>query len=116
MTLQEFITKHRIMMTVDDAGYNPNCEDWTFGVRHYRCRLRGNMNGRMQIHYSMGPMCKRPPTVNDVMECLRDDAHLLNSGEASSIGVSERPLRKQTDRLTRWLGDDRLAELLTTED
>jgi len=117
MTLDQFIEKHGITMTLKKVEENPYLFDSSSMTNHYRATLR--FQGRkMSVPFSTGSAWKEDPTVKVVLNCLANDAVSVevarSFGEwADDLGLSsdlaqwERVYRascKQTERLKKFLG------------
>lgn len=89
------------------------------GATSWRCTFR--YQGRsLTTPFYMGPALKDPPSTEDVLDCLLSDASFLTdfSGvedfvESMGYGEDRRrgestwlAVRKQTDRLRRFLGEE----------
>jgi len=127
-TIQQFCNTYRIHSEAKMVGENPNCPDWT-DAYHYRVTLRTYRPLRqLTVHFSMGYGHSREPEAFDVLECLAMDYYDKQEtfeGWAENLGYNtdsrkaERTYRacvEQAEKLERFLGDEKLQELLECEE
>lgn len=129
MDAKEFATKHDLRLETVMVFENPNAsEDWE-GARHFQYRLAslGKVPRYMIGFFSQGSAHKRPPTMADVLDCLRSDAQTISNGEGfrewcSDLGYEEDSLaaertynaiKAQTEDLRMLLGAKAFGELLS---
>jgi len=126
MNFGEFVEKHEIEMTVEDADSNPNMDsDPKWRANHYLCTLVVG-GKRMEVPFSQGTGIKGPPTVDGVLECLASDCRYVEDVDsfeewAENIGFdtdsrrAERTFRECVDQvreLSFLLGGAAYTELL----
>ena len=121
MTINAFIKKHKVRLTAEMVGENPNCPDWT-DAYHYKCILRCG-NRQMTLYFSQGYAICKEPSAASVLECLQSDSHC--DGQSfeewcSDLGFdtySREAVRaynnciKQTEKFKRLLGEDALEKI-----
>lgn len=73
-SLTEFVRAHAISFSVKPADSNPNMaqDDWHASATHWLCVLRRH-GARMTVPFSQGSAHTKPPTVEDVLDCLASD-------------------------------------------
>ena len=72
VTLAEFIATNGLRMTVRTRKANPNIDDMP---RNFTCTIIGrNDKGYMKVPFSQGSAHTKPPTIEDVLDCLASDA------------------------------------------
>jgi hypothetical protein len=84
MTFNEFIAMYRVKFKVERSDDNPYMPDMPSGSKHYKCKLWRYLDGKrrqMTIHFSMGPPHRNPPTVEEVLDCLADDAASIENAD-----------------------------------
>lgn len=72
LTIQEFITKNGITMTVEPTTGNPNIDSET-KMNHYRVIFSGGLT-ELTTFFSMGLGLEGKPQVEDVLDCLAQEA------------------------------------------
>jgi len=82
--------------------------DFGPGARHWECEL--SRQGRtMRFEYSQGSAHKKPPTLSDVIECLRSDASLAadeSGAEACGVKPSQwEKLKRDAEAFRAVVGD-----------
>lgn len=74
-------------LTCRRTNTRPESHNWPADARHWLCRLERNRQV-MEFPYTQGSAHKEPPTLADVLECLRSDARLAeDESEAQACGV-----------------------------
>ena len=73
-TLSEFLTAHPLRFAAHPARRNRNMPDWDAGAHHWRCVLANEADHRMTVPFSQGSAHRKPPTVEDVLDCLASDS------------------------------------------
>ncbi len=128
MKINDFIDREKLRITSSMVASNPYMR--IENMDHYRVTLSGN-GRRMILYYSKGEGFKgEPPTIQEVLRCLADDAGLIeNSGDFESFcgetGAeiesdedrrrelkSYKQCQAQTERLKTFLGQDAYETLL----
>ena len=124
MTIQEFIEKHEVSMTVRRVDKRP---DNLVGddMRHFKCVLARN-DSLYTTHFSQGLAHTIDPTCADVLDCLAMDASSFkNAGSfeefCDEFGYSDDSRRAEKiykacgrtcKKLERFLGHDASYELM----
>jgi hypothetical protein len=124
MTLDEFIGKYGLQMTVASIDSNPNFsadDKWLATAHHYRCIIKRGKK-RMTVPFSQGSAVTNPPTLPDVLDCLAMDSgaqlssfedwcgdfgYDLDSRKAEKLF---RVCRRQAQSLLRLLGSQAALE------
>lgn len=98
-TLAQFIEAHGITMTATRVASRPDKlnNDWDKTARHFVCTLsRGGMDtgkgplaAQMTICFSQGSARTKPPTVEDVLDCLASDACGIENSNGFEDWASE---------------------------
>lgn len=74
-------------LTCRRTNTRPESHNWPADARHWLCRLERNRQV-MKFPYTQGSAHKEPPTLADVLDCLRSDARLAeDESEAQACGV-----------------------------
>lgn len=126
-TIAEFIAKHKITMTVERADSNPNMDDGSNRMDHWRCKLKCARR-QMSLIFSMGTGHNgKEPDLKGVLDCLASDSTGIENARdfedwASEYGFNtdsrkaERTYKicqGQAKRLRQLLGDgDAFNDLL----
>lgn len=95
----------------------PESSRWPADARHWLCRLERNRQV-MEFPYTQGSAHKEPPTLAEVLDCLRSDARLAeDEDEAQACGVKLsdwETLKRQAHAFRLVVGD--AAEAIGDED
>ena len=116
-TVRGFLKALGATMTTAEIENNPIAADWK-EARHYRCEIR--REGRklpLFTYYSMGLAHEKPPTLEDVVSCLLDDAATSENRSfkewCRDLGYDEdsrkheqtyKAIGKNTSKLTAFFG------------
>ena len=116
MTTQEFVAAHKIGIRSSRVSSNPAAPEWK--ADHWRVTL--DRDGEtFSLVYSKGYGHKgAKPTVNEVLDCLRSDAWIVENDEFDDLELTykqSKALEKQISRLREWL-DDLWEAFLETEE
>lgn len=125
MTIEKFIEKNELSMSVKSADSNPNMSDHEHLTRHFFCTITNGQNS-MGLHFSQGSAHTERPTLTDVLDCLASDAGAVENANgfkdwASDLGYdtdsrqAEKTYKvcvKQADMLKALLGDSEYETLL----
>jgi len=123
ITMQAFINKHRIRISVEYADANPNMGRQD--MNHFKVTLR-RLGRQLSIPFSQGYGISGEPDAKSVLNCLASDASSLeNAGNfeswAGEYGYDTdsrkaeklyRAVEQQTAKLQRFLEPDQYQELL----
>ena len=125
MTLDTFLTQHRITMTTHSVRENPFMDN-SQSMNHWKCRLRCGRNS-MTVYFSKGYGHRgAEPTLPEVLDCLASDAADYDNAssfdewcdqygfDADSRKVEKtwKTIGKQRDNLERLLGPSAYEALL----
>ena len=127
MTIQEFITNHKLIMTSEVAVSNPNIED-SWKMNNWLCTIRMGQK-RIAIHFSQGLAIDEEPTLERVLECLASDSYSYENSNgfedwADDLGFSSdsrkaertyRAVEKESKKLLNFLGAEAYEVLLSVE-
>lgn len=132
-TMREFCSRYGISATAEWADANPYMTDkeWSRQASHYKVRLKrrdpqNRVRRSLTTYFSMGYAHTKEPTAIEVLDCLASDAGTTENNPdfeswARELGYDDdsrkaertyRVVSSQTERLKRFLGDDRYQELL----
>lgn len=132
MTMQGFISKHRIKAESKMVDRNPNMaadEDWSRQAHHYKVTISGVFHGRrkrLTTYFSMGSAFCKDPEAGEVLDCLASDAAGFENAQGFEDWASEygydtdsrkaertyKAVEKATDRLKAFLPPDDYKALL----
>ena len=130
MTVAEFVAEHGITMTAERVPENPNMaadDKWNAQASHWFCTFSSNtMKHGLKSYFSQGAAHTKPPTAEDVLDCLASDASGVENARsfddwADEYGYdadsrkAERTYNlccKQTDNLRTFLGKTDFDRLL----
>lgn len=75
ISLQDFVRKHNLVMTLTTADHNPNMADdtWARTATHWIARLHHGKK-QMAVPFSQGSAHTVPPTITDVLDALAIDS------------------------------------------
>lgn len=93
ITLAQFIEELGITMTTIQIPKRPDVskDDWHASARHFLCTLyrgghntgKGPQEADMQVYFSQGSAHTKPPTAEDVLDCLASDAAGMENARGS---------------------------------
>jgi hypothetical protein len=127
-TLRDFAREHGLTLHIDRVSGRPDLASrWGDDARHWKFRIvSGNGRGHVRGYYSQGPACTKPPTLEEILGCLADDAaayenagsfagwaaeYGYNSDSISALAVYH-TVRDESQALADMLGPDAYDALL----
>jgi len=127
MTIQEFVSKHRVKMECEQVDRNPRMDsdpEWDRTATHYRCTLRVGRR-RMIVYFSQGSAHTSEPDIASVLDCVAFDTGSVKSARdfeewASGFGYDAdsrkaectfKVIARQAADLNRLLGADAVEVL-----
>lgn len=87
-TLKDFISEHQIEMTKQRVEHRPDGHMDDKGMRHWLCTIKQVGRGNpavMTLFFSQGSAHTKPPTVEDVLDCIAADC----SGALNARGFED---------------------------
>lgn len=130
ITVEQFIEKHGITMTVQPAGSNPNMEN-SHTMDNWRCCFSFPCAERhtrlMEVYFSVGVGHNgKAPEAADVLDCMASDSAGIDNNQTFEDWAGEygydpdsrkaektyRACLEQAEKLKTFLGADAFDELL----
>lgn len=113
-TIASVLDKYKISMSAERIGKRTDITEdgWSKAARHWRCvfkREAAGYSSYFETEFSQGSACTKPPTAEEVMDCLLSDCDALDyefEEWASNLGFSPDSRKAEsTYKFCRYVGE-----------